>query len=217
MTGFLRSGMLRAGFEARRLLLILRLRTFAVLKRSQLDLHIERGVRIEGRVLLRVYPGKRMSIRIGKGSRLGDGLRLVLDGGDLVVGERVQLRTGAILHVRGQLTFEDEVVLSYYSVVHCDDHIHVSSRVGLGEHTTISDSTHVKPPAGEWWYFHLATAPVRIGPGVWGGAKVTITRGVTIGADSVLAAGCVVTSDVEPGVTVAGTPAKVIAPSPLAP
>lgn len=209
------SRLLAVGFEVRRLLLVGRLRLLAAVKRAHLDLAVERGVRIEGRVLVRVHGGRRTELRIGRGSRLGDGVRLVLDGGCLDIGERVLLRAGVVLHVRGRLTFEDESLLSYYSVVHCDDAVHIESRVGLGEHTTISDSTHVTPPAGEWWYHHIETAPVRIGARTWGGAKVTITRGVDIGHDAVLAAGCVVTGDVAPETLVGGTPARPLGRSPL--
>lgn len=209
--------LLGAGFEARRLALLVRLRLLALLKRADLDLAIERGVRIEGRVLVRVHGGTRTRVRIGRGTRLGDGVRLVLDGGSLEVGERVLLRTGVVLHVRGRLVFEDESLLSYYSVVHCDDAVRIGQRVGLGEHTTISDSTHVTPPPGEWWYRHIETAPVHLGARTWGGAKVTITRGVTIGHDAVLAAGAVVTADVPAGTLVGGTPARALGPSPLAP
>jgi acetyltransferase-like isoleucine patch superfamily enzyme len=154
-------------------------------------------------------------VHIGRGARLGDGVRLVLDGGSLLVGRGALLRTGVVLHVRGRLTFEDETLLSYYSVVHCDEEVHIEQRAGLGEHTTITDSRHVRPPAGEWWYRHVATAPVRIGARTWGGAKVTITSGVTVGADAVLAANAVVTGDVPPATVVAGMPAKPIGRSPL--
>ena len=164
-----------------------------------------------------MHAGSTTSVRIGRGSRLGDGVVLVLDGGTLDIGTGVLLRAGVVLHVRGRLTLEDQTLLSYYTVVHCDEEVHIESRVGLGEHTTISDSTHVAPPPGEWWYHHIETAPVRIGSGTWGGAKATITRGVTIGAHSVIAAGAVVTADVERGVIVGGCPARVLGASPLAP
>ena len=44
----------------------------------------------------------------------------------------------------------------------------------------------------------------------WIGAAATILPGVTIGADSVVAAGAVVTHDVPPATLVAGAPATVI-------
>jgi galactoside O-acetyltransferase len=53
-------------------------------------------------------------------------------------------------------------------------------------------------------------APVEIGPNVFVGMGVKILKGVTVGADSVLGAGAVVSSDIPAGVIVAGNPARVI-------
>jgi virginiamycin A acetyltransferase len=50
--------------------------------------------------------------------------------------------------------------------------------------------------------------PVAIGHGVWAGRNVTVLKGVTIGNGAALAAGAVVTRDVEPYAIVAGNPAR---------
>ena len=211
------SNLLGLVFAIRRTVLLVRLRLLALSKRARVDVTIGRGVRLEGRLSIRVHASTTTTIRIGSGTRIGDGVRLVLDGGTLDIGEHVLVRAGVVLHVRGHLTVEDQCLLSYYSVVHCDEAVYISRRAGLSEHTTITDSTHRQPPEGEWWYHHIETAPVHIGAGVWGGAKVTVTRGVTVGADSVIAAGAVVNSDVAPGVVVAGSPAREVATSPFLP
>ena len=52
--------------------------------------------------------------------------------------------------------------------------------------------------------------PVAIGDDVWIGAGAIVLPGVAIGNGSVVAAGSVVTKNVEPSVLVAGVPAKVI-------
>jgi len=52
--------------------------------------------------------------------------------------------------------------------------------------------------------------PVKIGDGVWIGGRAVICPGVTVGADSVVGAGSVVTKDVEPFTVVAGNPARII-------
>jgi acetyltransferase-like isoleucine patch superfamily enzyme len=53
-------------------------------------------------------------------------------------------------------------------------------------------------------------SPVKIGENVWIGSNATILPGVTIGDNSVVAAGAVVTKDVPKNTVVAGVPAKLV-------
>lgn len=52
--------------------------------------------------------------------------------------------------------------------------------------------------------------PITIGDNVWLGGNVTILPGVTIGSDTVIGAGSVVTHDIGAGVVAAGNPCKVL-------
>ncbi|MFI7587072.1 sugar O-acetyltransferase [Spongisporangium articulatum] len=56
----------------------------------------------------------------------------------------------------------------------------------------------------------ITGGPIRVGAGVWIAAGATVLLGVTIGENSVVAAGSVVTRDVPAGVLVAGVPARVV-------
>jgi acetyltransferase-like isoleucine patch superfamily enzyme len=56
----------------------------------------------------------------------------------------------------------------------------------------------------------LTSAPVIIGDNVWIGMNATVLKGVTIGDNSVVAAGAVVVKSVPPNVVVAGNPARVL-------
>ncbi|PYL10054.1 MAG: acyltransferase [Verrucomicrobia bacterium] len=56
----------------------------------------------------------------------------------------------------------------------------------------------------------LKTAPVQICDNVWIGMNAVILKGVTIGENSVVAAGSVVTKSVESNTVVAGNPAVVV-------
>ena len=53
-------------------------------------------------------------------------------------------------------------------------------------------------------------ASIRVGDYAWIGARSTILQGVTIGEGAVIAAGSVVTHDVQPYTIVAGVPARMI-------
>jgi acetyltransferase-like isoleucine patch superfamily enzyme len=57
---------------------------------------------------------------------------------------------------------------------------------------------------------HITADPIAIDTNVWIGAAATILPGVRVGADAVVAAGAVVTHDVEPATLVAGSPARVV-------
>lgn len=68
--------------------------------------------------------------------------------------------------------------------------------------STYSDGVH------DWEY----ARPVKIGDNVWVASSATICGGVTIGSDTVIAAGSVVARDIPSGVLAAGVPCKVIRP-----
>ena len=55
-------------------------------------------------------------------------------------------------------------------------------------------------------------APVVLEENVFVGDHAIILKGVTIGADSVIGAGSVVTGSIPPGVIAAGNPARVVRP-----
>jgi len=55
--------------------------------------------------------------------------------------------------------------------------------------------------------------PITLGDNVWLGAGVIVCPGVTIGADTVVGAGSVVTRDLPSGVVAVGAPARVLRPT----
>ena len=53
-------------------------------------------------------------------------------------------------------------------------------------------------------------APISVGPNVWLGGATVVCPGVTIGENTVIGAGSVVTKDIPPNVVAAGNPCRVI-------
>lgn len=93
----------------------------------------------------------------------------------------------------------------------CASRVTIGSRVLFGPNVQLYAATH--PLDG-----HVRQGirgpeyakPISIGDDVWVGGAVVVCPGVTIGQNSVVGAGSVVTKDVEPYTVVAGNPAKVI-------
>lgn len=87
--------------------------------------------------------------------------------------------------------------------------IHVGAHVQIGPGVQLLTPTHpVEPgPRREGWEGGL---PITVEDNVWLGGGAVVLAGVTIGRDSVVGAGAVVTKDVPPGVVVVGNPARVV-------
>lgn len=78
----------------------------------------------------------------------------------------------------------------------------------IGPNVSIITSGHPLEPSRR--RDGVTAAPIVIERNVWIAAGATIIGGVTVGENSVVAAGAVVTKDVPPNSLVAGVPAKVI-------
>ena len=77
----------------------------------------------------------------------------------------------------------------------------------IGHNCVLATLNHDLRPAHR---ADVIPAPIYIGKNVCIGANVTVLGGVTIGDNAIVAAGAVVTKDVEPNTMVGGVPAKFI-------
>lgn len=85
----------------------------------------------------------------------------------------------------------------------CDD-------VMIGPNVTIVTTGHpIRPDLRKAPTVTQYSLPVTIGSGAWIGANVTILPGVTIGENSVIGAGSVVTKDIPANVVAYGNPCHV--------
>ena len=91
------------------------------------------------------------------------------------------------------------------------------AKITLGRHCFIGPNcgmyTAIHPMLPEERNSGLeTTAPITLGNNVWLGGDVTILPGVTIGSNTVIGAGSVVTKDIPSGVVAVGNPCKVLRP-----
>lgn len=87
--------------------------------------------------------------------------------------------------------------------------ISIGDDVQIGPNVQLLTATHPLEPNArrDKWE---AAEPITIGDNVWLGGGVIVCPGVTIGADTVVGAGSVVTRDLPSGVVAVGSPARVI-------
>lgn len=110
---------------------------------------------------------------------------------DLVAGRDCFINRGA--NIGPKVVFGDYVILGPGVTFTGDDHNFRS----IGVPVTFSGRPHLRE--------------TKLGDDVWVGARAIVLAGVTIGDGAIVAAGAVVTSDVEPCAIVGGVPAKRIA------
>ncbi|MGM9891286.1 sugar O-acetyltransferase [Limosilactobacillus sp.] len=124
-------------------------------------------------------------------------------GKNLVVHSRFNFDNGKNIHVG------DNFLANYNLTVLDVGEVWIGNNVWIGPNTDIYTVNH--PLTAHGRRQRLARVqPVTIGDDVWIGGKVTITPGVTIGNNVVIAAGAVVTHDIPDDSLAAGVPARVI-------
>jgi acetyltransferase-like isoleucine patch superfamily enzyme len=165
---------------------------------------LSRSIRVE------IWRGTDTRLVIGAHTRVGDEVKLSLRGGALVIGENTDVRRFGTYHVGGEISIGSGCVMSSGLHLHCADRVSIGDLTIIGEYTTIADSRHLRTPADVPIHHATATSPVSIGKNIWMGAHAVIASGTTVGDESFVAAGAVVTRDVPARWLVAGVPAREI-------
>jgi maltose O-acetyltransferase len=167
-------------------------------------------------------------------------LQAWLYGGQVEIGRSVRINHPTQFQGSGKLVLESQVILGFHlagssklpillqprekeAVIYIGSQtaitngcelialreISIGQRCQIGPQTLIYDADfHEIDPRrrGETG----RTAAIKIEDNVWIGSRVTILKGVTIGSDSVIGAGCVVTKTIPAGSIVVGNPLKIV-------
>ncbi len=156
---------------------------------------------------------------VGSGLEIVGGHRLEIYGPDIHLGENVHIQTARGQMSRlctwpdgkggnGTIRIGDNVLLTPGLQIVSACSVEIGDNVMVASHVYISDS--------DWHeiYDRLDTpgpvAAIRLEENVWLGEGCKICKGVTIGRNTVIGAGAVVTSDIPAHVVAAGNPARAI-------
>jgi acetyltransferase-like isoleucine patch superfamily enzyme len=132
--------------------------------------------------------------------------------GRMVIGERVQLvSTLATLELftskKGTLEIGPRSLINFGCSIVATKHVQIGAHCHIGPHTMMLDNDfhRIEP---ERRLERPPSQPIILEDNVWLGARVIVMSGVTIGRDSCIGAGSVVTTDVPPRTFAAGVPAR---------
>ena len=125
----------------------------------------------------------------------------------LVIGNNVSFRN--YIHIlvmkNAELIIKDNVFMNNNCSINCMEKIDIGRNTIFGENVKIYDHNHkIEIEKGLQFASHteFTTAPVTIGNHCWLGSNVTILKGVTIGDNSIIGAGCVIHKSIPPNTTV---------------
>ncbi|WP_260483855.1 acyltransferase [Sphingomicrobium flavum] len=128
--------------------------------------------------------------KIGRRVIFYSGVR-IFPGQDLVIGDDVNISKGCQVYTKGGVTIGDRTMIGFNTIILAGNH-------------------HVPPGRQRMFGKGFDRSPVTIGPDVWIGCNCSILAGATIGEGAIVAAGSVVSKNVEPFTIVGGVPAKKI-------
>ena len=169
------------------------------------------------RRLTLVWPALNARIRLRHATSVGRRVTLrgrpaVTNEGRMTIGDRVRLvSTVAQLELvtiaGGHLEIGDNVFINYGSSLVASAHVRIGNDCLIGTHVMVMDCDFHRVEDKAW---DTTGDPVIIDDRVWLGNRSMVLKGVHVGHDSVVAAGSVVTKDVEPRTVVAGVPAVIV-------
>lgn len=170
----------------------------------------------EGDVSLRTnLDGVRANILVGKGAKVRrDAWLSCKDEKSIIeIGEGTGINPYVKIRVQnsGFVKIGKNCSIHSFTVIYGDGGVTIGDKVRIATHVVIVPNDHNFDNLNQDIYEQgLTRKEITIGDDVWIGAGAIILAGVKIGSHSVIAAGAVVTKDVEENTIVGGVPAKVL-------
>ncbi len=124
-------------------------------------------------------------------------------------GKNVFIEPDFICEFGCNITIGNNVFINFGCIIFDCGEVKIGDDTMFGPRIGIYTTNHAFDP-NERIKNICISKPVTIGKRVWLGADVKIVQGVTIGDDSVIGAGSVVTKDIPSGVIAVGNPCRVL-------
>ncbi len=127
------------------------------------------------------------------------------------VGKNVWIEPDFRCEFGKNITIGDNVYINFGCVILDCGQVVIGNSTLIGPNVGIFSGNHTLD-AEERAAGGLVPKDIRIGERVWIGGNVSIVPGVSIGSNTIIAAGSVVTRDIPDGVLAAGNPCRVLRP-----
>jgi GT2 family glycosyltransferase/acetyltransferase-like isoleucine patch superfamily enzyme len=181
------------GRAGRRLRFLVRLRGNAWRNRVQLTVDVHPTAEVH-RAVLELRRGSSVTLQVGRGTVIGEGVILRL-GGELLIGSCVEVQPGADLTVNGRLVLGDRVLVGRGTRVQADGQQTWDFAAQVAEHATVRDSE--RPPEGSSGAMPeglMQAQGLTLGANVYVGPGATILPGASVGDYARVDAGFVLTT-----------------------
>ncbi|MFM2588564.1 acyltransferase [Vibrio sp. TBV020] len=130
--------------------------------------------------------------------------------GVVELGHHIKIGTGSKLHVQGHLSIGSDSNFTGEATIICNKEIAFGSSSLISWQTLFMDSD-LHSITNEQGAQLNENQTIHFGENIWVGARATVLKGVSIGSNSVLSSGAVVTKTFPENSVIGGNPAKVIA------
>lgn len=124
-------------------------------------------------------------------------------------GENVYIEDGIHMSYGSHVYLEDYFYANFNLTIVDDGEVHIGNRTMIGPNVTICTTGHPADPHYREMVAHYSLS-IHIGKNVWIGSNAVILPGVTIGDNTIIGAGSVVTRDIPENVIAVGNPCRVL-------
>ena len=136
----------------------------------------------------------------------------ILNMGEIHIGDRFLMfnhtvRSELVSQPRGRIEIGDGVFVNYGVSISAHKQVSIGDGCQVGSYVCMMDNDYHQVEDRSKLG---VSAPIVLEDNAWLGVRAIVLKGVTIGRNSVVGAGSVVTKDVPPNCLVAGVPAEVV-------